>query len=183
MSQKIGILYSTVDGQTLKICQRISGHLQAYGHACELAELGSFDQQVTDYDFLIIGASIRYGKHNKKVLNFIKKHHKPLSNIKTAFFSVNLVARKEAKNTCGTNPYVVKFFKQINWHPDICDVFAGVLDYDSYSPLDRFMIRLIMKMTDGPTHTDGPMEFTNWQRVKEFSKKVSLMIEQEAEPV
>ena len=39
-----------------------------------------------------MGASIRYGKHSLKIQNFIKENKKILDNIKTAFFSVNVVA-------------------------------------------------------------------------------------------
>jgi len=35
--------------------------------------------------------------------------------------------------------------------------------------LDRHMIRLIMWLTDGPTDLRTQVEFTDWQRVDEFS--------------
>ncbi len=36
------------------------------------------------------------------------------------------------------------------------------------------MIKLIMKMTKGPTKTDQPIEYTNWNRVAEFAKTICL---------
>ena len=56
--------------------------------------------------------------------------------------------------------------------PKIIDVFAGRLDYDSYSLLDRLMIKLIMKITKGPTKSDKPIEYTDWKRVEDFSMKI-----------
>jgi menaquinone-dependent protoporphyrinogen oxidase len=35
------------------------------------------------------------------------------------------------------------------------------------------MIKLIMKMTKGPTKSDKPIEFTDWDRVKDFAIKIS----------
>ena len=66
---------------------------------------------------------------------------------------MNLVARKDDKNTPDTNPYLKKFLETIGWTPDTLDVFAGILDYSKYSFFDRLMIRLIMKLTNGPTRT------------------------------
>jgi len=172
MNKRIGIIYSTSDGQTLKVCQRISAHIENAGFNTELIEISSFDNAISDYSKLIIGASIRYGRHSKRVSAFIKKHRKDLELIDTAFFSVNLVARNSEKSTYDSNPYVVKFFKQMDWKPGIIDVFAGRLDYKSYSVLDRLMIKLIMKITNGPTKSDQPIEYTDWERVKEFSLKV-----------
>ena len=102
----------------------------------------------------------------------INTNKKQLDSIKTAFFSVNLVARKSEKNTPKTNPYVVKFFKTIDWTPTIVEVFAGKLDYKKYPFFDRIMIQFIMWMTKGPTNTSAEIEYTNWEKVTEFAIKL-----------
>jgi len=172
MEQKIGIIYATVDGQTLKICNYIIDLLHQKQKKVEMYSIDDFNGNITDYDVLIIGASIRYGVHNEKITNFILNNKEALNSIKTAFFSVNLVARKPDKNLPDTNPYLVKFIDKIKWRPDVLDVFAGKLDYKSYPFWDRIMIKLIMKMTKGPTRTDKPIEYTDWNRVDAFTSKV-----------
>jgi menaquinone-dependent protoporphyrinogen oxidase len=52
-------------------------------------------------------------------------------------------------------------------------VFAGRLDYARYGVLDRLVIRLIMRMTGGPTRTDTVVEYTDWQRVEAFGRALS----------
>ena len=172
MEKKVGILYSSVDGQTLKICKQIATHIENKGFKTELFDISDFENDISKYSNFIIGASIRYGKHNKKVTEFIEKHQNELEKTNSAFFSVNLVARKPEKSSFDTNPYVIKFFNSIDWQPKIIDVFAGRLDYQSYSFVDRMLIKMIMKMTHGPTKTDQPIEFTDWNRVKAFSQKI-----------
>lgn len=172
INKKIGILYSTTDGHTYKISRKIAEHIEGFGFKVDIVEISTFTKSIFEYSILIIGASIRYGKHSKIVTQFIKNNHKELVQIETAFFSVNLVARKVEKSTFDTNPYVIKFFKHLDWKPTIIDVFAGRLDYNSYSFVDRIMIKLIMKMTKGPTKSDRPIEYTDWDRVKSFSLKI-----------
>jgi menaquinone-dependent protoporphyrinogen oxidase len=172
MIPKIGIIYSTVDGQTLKICNKLKEVLQQNSHEADLISIDNFNEDITKYDKFIIGASIRYGAHNDKVIEFIKTNKKELDSIKTAFFSVNLVARKPEKSTPETNPYVVKFFKTIDWKPTVVKVFAGKLDYKKYSFFDRKMIQLIMWMTKGPTNIDAEIEYTNWEKVNEFGQEL-----------
>ena len=175
MNVKTGIIYSSVDGQTLKICNKLRDEFLQNNQNVELISINDFNENVTNYDRLIIGASIRYGVHNKKIIDFINTNKKQLDSIKTAFFSVNLVARKSEKSTPGTNPYVIKFFKTIDWTPTIVEVFAGKLDYKKYSFFDRIMIQFIMWMTKGPTNTRKEIEYTNWDKVKEFGIRLSNM--------
>lgn len=175
MKPKIGIIYSSVDGQTLKICDKLREILQQNNQEVDLFSIDEFKEDITKYDKLVIGASIRYGVHNDKVIEFIKTNKTALDSIKTAFFSVNLVARKPEKNTPETNPYVVKFFKTIDWKPTAVEVFAGKLDYKKYSFFDRKMIQLIMWMTKGPTNTNAEIEYTNWEKVNKFGLSIDKL--------
>ena len=172
MNDKTGIIYSSVDGQTLKICNKLRDEFLKNNQNVELFSINDFHEKVTNYDKLIIGASIRYGVHNKKIIEFINTNKEQLNSIKTAFFSVNLVARKSEKSTPTTNPYVIKFFKTIDWTPTIVEVFAGKLDYKKYPFFDRIMIQFIMWMTKGPTNTNTEIEYTNWDKVAEFGLKL-----------
>ncbi len=172
MALKIGLIYSSVDGHTKKICEAIAQVIQDDETALDLIAIDEFERSISEYQLLVIGASIRYGKHNKSVHEFILSNQAELSKIKTAFFSVNLVARKDEKNTPDTNPYMIKFLKEINWKADFLEVFAGKLDYQSYSFFDSLMIKLIMKFTNGPTSSQEPIIYTNWEKVKNFGLRL-----------
>jgi menaquinone-dependent protoporphyrinogen oxidase len=67
---------------------------------------------------------------------------------------------------------MIKFVNSIQWKADFMEVFAGKLDYAIYGFFDKIMIKLIMKFTNGPTKTKKPIEYTNWQRVNNFGKKI-----------
>jgi len=170
------IVYSTTFGHTLEICQRMKSVIEKRPHQVSLVEFHAC--QATDIeicDKIVIGASIRYGRHNPQLVNFIKRHRLLLEARPNAFFSVNVVARKPHKRQADSNPYVRKFLKRILWKPNHVTVFAGKIDYPIYNPIDRFMIRLIMTITRGPTDPKGTFEFTDWQQVEEFGGLISRM--------
>jgi menaquinone-dependent protoporphyrinogen oxidase len=125
------------------------------------------------YDLIILGASIRYGKHKLEVSNFVLNNKEFLESKKTAFFSVNAVARKDNKNTPESNPYILKFLKQTNWKPDYVEVFAGKINYPKYNLIDKYIIRFIMWITKGPTNIKNVYEFTDWAKVDNFASKFS----------
>ena len=165
------ILYSSVDGHTIKICHRLKQVIEENHHQvtvlpiedCDLVDLPSFDK-------IVIGASIRYGRHRQAVFDFIDRYFPLLESKANAFFSVNIVARKPGKNTPETNPYLRRFLREIDWRPNQLAVFAGKLDYPKYGIVDRQMIRLIMWITKGPTDSATVVEFTDWQAVEDFGR-------------
>jgi len=171
--RKILIVYSTTDGHTPKICHFICDLLQAKGHQVSVCDIKESPSDLDGYDQVVIGAAIRYGKHHPSVYAFIKSAADYLNRTPSAFFSVNLVARKPAKQTPETNPYVRKFLRQIPWRPSSAAVFAGVLNYSMYSFWDKHMIRLIMRITKGPTALDTHIEYTDWEQVRLFAEAVS----------
>jgi len=173
---KILLLYSTTDGHTIQICDRIKGVLEGEGNTVEMRDLKvEPDLQTGAFDKVVIGASIRYGKHQPLVNDFIQRNQAVLEAHPNAFFSVNVVARKPEKNTPETNPYLQKFLKKIDWQPQHLAVFAGRIDYPSLGPFDRTMIRFILWMGKGPTDPTGTFEFTDWDKVDEFGLAVSRL--------
>ncbi len=173
---RILLAYSTVDGQTLKICDRIRHSLERDGHAVELAELGKGPGiDVSPFDKVVVGASIRYGKHRPHVYEFVDANRGALEDKPSAFFSVNVVARKPGKDTPEGNPYMRKFRRKSRWTPAVQAVFAGRIDYALYGPVDRLVIRFIMLLTRGPTDPRASVEFTHWPAVDAFAQRVSAM--------
>ena len=170
------ILYSTTDGHTTKICNRLKQAIEKNANQVTVVAVETFRRlDFPSFDKVILGASIRYGKHNKLIFDFIDSNLQLLESKPSAFFSVNIVARKPEKNRPETNPYLRKFLRQTSWRPDKLAVFAGKLDYPKYKFFDRLMIRLIMWITNGPTDPGTVIEFTDWQQVEDFAQAISEM--------
>ena len=169
--EKSLITYSTVDGQTKIISEKIAQFATQSGvdvfPISDNIELGK-------YKTIIIGASIRYGKYRKEVYSFVEKNIEILDSKENAFFSVNVVARKPEKNTPETNPYLIKFLKKIKWKPKNLGVFAGKIEYPKYKFVDKYAIKFIMWITKGPTDTSKTYEFTDWKKVESFAKNLNL---------
>jgi len=166
------IIYSSTDGHTKIICERITNFLND-GNLVKLVSLEDAKKiDLSIFEKIIIGASIRYGKHSKELYKFIHLNKNILVQKQCAFFSVNVVARKSEKNTAETNPYINKFLKISKWKPNKIRVFAGKVDYPNYNFFDKYIIKLIMFITKGPTDTSKSYEFTDWSKVDDFSEEL-----------
>ena len=168
------IIYSSTDGHTKNICERII-NFSSQENVVKIVSLNNVTKfNLYEFDKIIIGASIRYGKHSKNLYKFIELNKDLLNEKETVFFSVNVVARKPEKNTPDTNPYIKKFLKISKWKPKKVAVFAGKVDYPKYSFFDKYIIKFIMFITKGPTDTTQTYDFTDWSKVDDFAKKLWL---------
>jgi len=153
------IIYSTIDGQTLEICRKIKTLAEQAGEQVSLVTLEQAEAlSLVDFDKVLIGASIRYGKHRPELYQFVNRNHAVLSAKINGFFTV-----------------MQKFLKLSLWQPQQLAVFAGKIDYPKYGLFDRTMIRFIMWMTKGPTDLKGCFEFTDWGKVEAFGSHFSKL--------
>ena len=166
------ILYSTVDGHTKNICEYILKKLNSRRNITISSIEDSIDISLLEFDVVVIGASVRYGYHRKNLYKFILDNKDILNKKKTAFFSLNLTARKPEKNLPSTNPYIVKFLKKVDWDPTIKDVFAWRLDYPNLDFLNKMAILFIMVITNGPKDISKTYELTDWNRVDKLINSI-----------
>jgi menaquinone-dependent protoporphyrinogen oxidase len=173
---RVLIVYSTTDGHTREICNRLRKVIEQQEHQVTLVSVAEVaDADLESCDKIVVGASIRYGKHSPLVVDFIERNARVLNRKAGAFFSVSVVARKPAKNQPHTNPYVRKLLGKISWRPREVAVFAGKIDYPSYGFLDRMVIRGIMWLTGGPTDPGEVVEVTDWRQVEAFGSLIARM--------
>lgn len=122
------ILYHSGYGHTRKISERVARVMSEAGEAVETRALLNDDGDCTGdelaaFDTIVIGASIRNGKHQPAVIEFINRHRELLRSRNGVFFSVNLVARKPGKDTPGTALIRIpgpRSFRRLGWSGAPC---------------------------------------------------------------
>ena len=173
MTTRTLVIYSSVDGQTLKIVKRITALMEGNCTLVDVDELQKID--FSQYDKVLIGASIRYGNFRRNLLDFVNKHKIQLDLLPNAFFLVCLTARKPEKAIPENNAYMVKFNQLSQWQPCLKGVFAGALLYSRYNWWQTLIIQLIMKITGGSTDKEKDIELTDWSKVERFSQDFSAL--------
>lgn len=173
---KVLFLYSGRDGQTRKIAEYMAS---CFGDSieCHVTNICAIDaRQLMTFDAVVIGVSVRYGHFQPEFIRFVKAHAEILNVMKSALFTVNMLARNPEKCTPSTNKYTSHLLEVMRWHPQTCHVFAGALRYSQYGWLDRSIIRIIMWMKKGPTDVTKDVEYTDWDQVKAFATQVATFI-------
>ena len=166
---RVLIVYSSYDGQTARIAERIAGHLGSSGHPCVVRSLENAPETFADCDAVIVGGAIRYGHHARALEKWAKRHRDALAARPNAFFSVCMSAGGPGARPKTAQGYLDEFRKRTGWEPQALASFAGACYYTRYNPFIRFMMRLIMGMAGGETDTSRDYEYTDWPGIDRFA--------------
>ncbi|WP_233558067.1 menaquinone-dependent protoporphyrinogen IX dehydrogenase [Alginatibacterium sediminis] len=175
---KLLVIYSSIEGQTLKIAKHLVSQLGVEQQADFIAldDLAA-QHNIHDYDSVLIGASVRYGKFRPNLYKFLAKHQQVLESMPVAFFGVCLTARKPEKSTPTTSVYMKKLNLNAVWMPELQAVFAGALLYSKYNFWQTKIIQLIMRITGGSTDTSKDIELTDWSKVDKFAIEYTELLQ------
>ena len=174
---RVLIAYGTTEGQTAKIAEVIADVMHDHGHDAQTVDITSLDDTVPDgYDALMIGASIHMGKHDKHVVEFVRRNHDTLKRLPSAFFSVSLAAHGDTQEAQG---YVEEFAQETGWHPDKTAMFGGALLYTHYGFIKRHMMKKIARDKPGDLGLDTSRDYvyTEWDAVKRFAEHFAHQLE------
>jgi menaquinone-dependent protoporphyrinogen oxidase len=166
------IVYGTKYGQTAKIAARMQDTLTSWGSRVVLAradELGAVDLHA--YNGVIVGASIIAGKHQRAVLDFVRRNVVALNALPSAFFSVSgSAASSDPKRRQEARGLLDAVLEQTGWLPQRSETMGGAMAFTKYPFLLRFVMKRISKRNGGPTDTTRDHEMTDWARVDRFAR-------------
>ena len=165
------IAYATDHGQTRKVSERIASVLRGYGHEVRIRDVRAGPPEWAA-DAVLVGGSIRMGKHQRELIAFVRHHRSRLEQVPNAFFSVSLTAShqtpKARKDVALT---LARFVADSGWKPQAMVPVAGALVYSEYGFFIRQMLRLISALAGGDTDTSRDYEYTDWAAVDGFARQ------------
>ena len=131
--------------------------------------IGHARPAVTGYDGVIVGAAIHMGKHDKHIVEFVRKNRDLLERLPSAFFSVSLAAHGDTGEAEG---YVQRFEQETGWRPCRIARLAGALAYTRYGFVKRHVMKKIAAGKPGNLGTDTSRDYvyTEWDGVRSFTE-------------
>lgn len=169
------ILFASSYGHTRKIAWAIDRELRHRGHTVDLLDVRMDDPSPTEYDAVVIGSRVRFGRHAPAIRRYVERHRAELDEVASAFFSVSMAAAGP-----GPAPYLEEFIAETGWRPQLSSSFAGALLYRQYNPLLRFVMKRLSRKEGHTTDTSRDHEFTDWKAVRAFAGAFAIAVERAA---
>jgi len=167
------ILYASTDQQTKKIANVLKQHLEER-YRVTVCDFDAFEGDLMCFDRVVLGSRVRYSDYSKALYRFIKAHRDYFQSHPYTFFSVDLLSVNPHYRRVETNENLQRFLKKVAIPPQQIGVFAGKVDYRQYDFFHRWLMKLIVSFNPD-IHVSGEVtEFTDWEEVEQFSKKIGV---------
>jgi menaquinone-dependent protoporphyrinogen oxidase len=175
------IVYSTKEGHTEKIVERMRETLMAGGHDVRTAHVVRDSVGIDhDVDAVIVGGPIHKGRHADELVEFARRNRERLNSLSAGFFTVCLSAVESTpESQAATEGYLNAFVAESGWHPENVAVFAGSLAWTHYDFFTTLVMRLIARHYGMPERFDRTQDYdyTDYDAVQAFAEKIASRVE------
>jgi menaquinone-dependent protoporphyrinogen oxidase len=158
------ILYGTTEGQTRKIAGFVGERVRERGHTTTVMDATDGEAgylRLSDFDGVIIAASLHLGFYQAAIEDFVRRHHATLNGMRTVFLSVSLAAAsKDPEDRKGMESCVQRFLTATSWKPGEVHHVIGAFRYTQYDFFKRWGMKLIAREKGIATSQD--LELTDW---------------------
>jgi menaquinone-dependent protoporphyrinogen oxidase len=175
------VFFSTREGQTRRIAERIASDLRAEGVDVDVFDLAR-PRPISwaKYTAACLAASVHLGKHEASAVEFARQQRSDLERVSAAFISVSLSEAgvedqrrsdgDRRRSAADVQRMIDGFVKETGWQPARVLPVAGALVYTQYNILLRFVMKRIARRAGGPTDTTRDHELTDWAAVDRFAQ-------------
>lgn len=178
------IAYGTGQGQTRKVAEYVDSVLEGQGFDVTTTHVSeASDVDVSEFDGVLVGASVNTGGHQPEVLTFVERNRRALADRPSGFFQLSLAsAFSWAWARDGAADYVETLAGTTGWQPDRVGLFAGALTYTQYDRKTRWLFKLAALAFGLGTDTSRDYEYTDWDDVERFATSFGEFVEHERPP-
>ena len=117
--ERVLVILASLRDDAASIASALASHLADDCLAVELAELGTRSTPpLEDYDAVVIGAQVRFGRHARATIDYIREHLQALAAIPAFFYSVG------GHGVFNRDGYIQRMTRRTSWHPTVAATFA-----------------------------------------------------------
>ncbi|QZT35780.1 hypothetical protein K5X82_10755 [Halosquirtibacter xylanolyticus] len=167
MNKNTLIVFQTNYGFSEKVANFIADTIKHTNTKIDVCDVEDAAHMVFfTYQHIFIVTPIKYGSYSRSMLQFLKQfsHISPTHHV--SVISIDLVSRKEGRNTLETNKQVKKMWDKIGWYPQSLTLIAGELNYNKYNFIEKRLMQMLMTIMKGPTSLTTSENYTDWEYLR-----------------
>lgn len=175
---RILILYGTTDGQTARIAEFLAEAMRAEGAMVDEVNAGTMDvaPSPSDYDGVIVAASVHVGGVQRAVRAWAKAHAPELMRRPTAFLLVCLgMLEHDPAVTRDLERIIARFRADTGWTPGFERLVAGAMPFTRYPLWKRLMMRWIVRKVEPDLDIHRDYEYTDWEMLRRLAREFHQM--------
>ena len=128
--ERVVIVLANMHDDAAHVAGRLAEDLAGDGLTVELADIGTRPPPpLADYDGIVVGARMRFGRHPRSIVDFVRSHREELESMPASFYSVGGHAAYDRDG------YVTRLARRTGWRPITTATFGNA------DPIQRPAIR------------------------------------------
>ncbi len=172
---QILVTYSSGYGTTREISEEISKILKNSHKKIDVKSVDDV-KNISPYDCVIIGSSVRADRPMANVRDFFWLHSQALCQKKVAMFAVCLTASNDKGRQKVREEYLKPFLKKFpKIKPIDLAAFGGKINFDQLNPVMQSLMKRVLAKTGLPTK--GSIDTRDWTQIKNWALKIQNLLE------
>jgi menaquinone-dependent protoporphyrinogen oxidase len=170
------LTFATHEGQTQRIADRIAADLTQQGCDVHVVEIGDAPS-AQGYDAVVVGAPVRYERHGRKIVRYLRRERDVLGRVPFVFFQVSMTsAQTDDAHDAKARQLVDALMDRTAVRPVLVARFAGALRYTRYGWVTKRIMRTIARREGNATDTRRDHEYTDWEAVDRFAADIVMLL-------
>lgn len=166
------VVYASSRGHSGRITQRIGADLRQHGQAADVRHVCCAPADVSGYDVVVAGGSVREGRHHRDLVQWLRPHAESLNHMPTAAFGVSLYP--PGAEPADETRFIDALRDETGWMPTVAAILADVLRHQEREPFTRDVMRLTLIDDQGVSRVQ-PLGPSAWAAVDAFAAMVSRL--------
>lgn len=167
------IAYHSYDGQTAKVAERVASGLRGRGFEIDLRQVEEAPA-VGGYDGVIVGDGIRFGRHSRALVRYLRAQRSQLHEKPLVVFQVSMTAATDdEEHRKVADGFTRSLVRRAGVQPTHVEDVAGALRYTQYGWVTKRVMRSIARREGNATDTSRAHEYTDWAAVDRFADQIA----------
>jgi menaquinone-dependent protoporphyrinogen oxidase len=168
------VVYASSYGQTERIARRIAETAKREGATVTLAPVESLRQPLAigDAGRIVVAGSVKWGKHQKTLVRFVRRNRVALGAAETTFVSVSGAAGSEA-GLAHAREYVDTFIAKTRWMPSAVELMPGGMAFSKFGWLTRRLVIASDRKLGIVREPTSDYDYTDWEAVDRLAVRLA----------
>lgn len=168
------LVYASTYGQTEAIVRRIAVVAGGQGATVTLVAADRLRGrlEIAPGSLVVIAGSVKWGRHQRSIVRFVRRHRDALTAADTVFVSVSGAASAPA-GLAQAREYADKFVADTGWTPGATALFAGGMAFSRMNWLMRRIMIVSDRRAGRMRDPSRDYDYTDWDEVDRFARELA----------
>jgi menaquinone-dependent protoporphyrinogen oxidase len=176
---EILVAHATTNGHTARVAAHVAARLRAAGHDVLAGDVDDLRlAHVAAFDAVVVAGSVHLGRHQARLVRWLRERHGALGRVPCALLSVSLTAVDAPCDPAAAaecRRMIDDLCEETGVFPRIVRPVGGALRYTDYDAVTRAVVHQKARAAGFDEPADRDYDLTDWDAVDAVADEVAAL--------